>query len=268
MTEAERLKRRVLYFLHSKAYGRQEVWQFANRASRIGEVYIIGGMLRDLHLAGNGAFCSDIDFVLSGCSEAEFAQFMLDLGGVPNRFGGYRVSLRKWMVEMWRLEDTWAHRAGHCSISAAQDLAKATFFDWDAILYKLAEEQLIVEPGYFNRLGSRVLEVRLLHNPNQFGNVVRALRYAFKWNAIFGPRLARLVLRYIVDMKWESLIKYEEAAFRARYLPLLDGLEVERRLRRYEKTGNVSYLGIQSREGQLALPWDKCNQDQLPLNLS
>lgn len=255
MTSAARLKKRVDYFLTSRVGGRREVSDFSKAALQFGQVYIVGGMLRDLFLDGNRKFCSDVDFIIDGCSKEEFRRFMAGNDAASNRFGGYRVQLNHWSVEMWRLQDTWAHREGLCSITSVKDVAKATFFDWDAVFYDLHARRLIVEPDYFSRLRARILEVRLPHNPNVAGNVVRALRYAIKWNAVLGPRLARIVLRELNDQDWKWFLDYEAASFRSLLLPSLDGAEVVRQLRRYDQNGCANNLVIRPRIYQPALPF-------------
>lgn len=265
MTAAQ-LKRRLDYFFNSRAYDRHEVAEFARRAAERGHLYIVGGMLRDLCLAGNRGFFSDVDFIIEGCSPREFQTFMASLGAQQNRFGGYRTKFRRWTVDIWRLEDTWARKAGFCKVETVQDVAQATFFDWDAIFYDFAKKEIITEDDYFSRLKNRVLEVRLASNPNLLGNVVRALRYANKWHAIFGPRLARLVLREIVNSGWDKLVAYEAATFADRQLPSLDGEEIEQRLRRYDRTGKPSDLKITQTDAQLTLPLvGRCQEAQLAL---
>jgi len=266
--DAARLKRRVEYFLSSPLLGRAEVSAFARAAALRGDVYIVGGMLRDLFLAGNRSFSSDIDFIISECSSSDFDALMLPLGARRNRFGGYRIQLQKWSVEMWRLEDTWAHREGLCDVFTVEDVGKTTFFDWDPIFYNVARRDVLVEPDYFQRLRNRILEVRLGKSPNPLANIVRALRYANKWDALFGPGLARLVLQTIVDTGWERLRSYEMASFHDPQLPLLDGDDVEHRLRRYERTGDLSWLRIGRRAVQPSLPLsDGSDPRQLSLML-
>lgn len=252
--DATRLKKRVEYFLSTDVIGRREVRHFAHEAGNIGQVHIVGGMLRDLYLAGNRGFNSDVDFVIGSCSASEFSQFMIRRGGIPNRFGGFRLKLDRWSVEMWRLEDTWAHQQGYCSVSSIEDVANATFFDWDAIFYDVARRRLIVEDDYFTRIRNRILELRLADNPNVMGNVVRALRYVARWNALLGPRLARLILRELSSRYWEDLVSYEAASFKSRYLPNFDGSELIQQLRRYDRTGCVNDLQIRSRLYQPPLP--------------
>lgn len=241
---ARQLQRRVAYFMRTRAFDRDQVATFAAEAGKIGSVYIIGGMLRDLHLIGNKAFYSDVDFVIHGCSATELENFMSRYDSRRNRFGGYKASLPRWSVEMWRLEDTWALQAGHCQIRAIEDVRNATFFDWDSILYDVARSRLILGDDYFTKLRNKIIEVQLPHNPNPLGNAVRALRYACKWNAVLGPRLARHVLRQIVDNSWDRLRAYECSSFVSSLLHQLDGTEVERQLRKYDLYGGAHNLSI------------------------
>jgi hypothetical protein len=214
--DALRLKRRADYFLTSPNFGRGEVTRFAEEADKRGRVFIIGGMLRDLVLGGNRLFSSDVDFVIDNCSWNEFTKWMHSLDGEPNRFGGFAVKLGKWKADMWLLEHTWAKQEGYCDIREPVDLLNATFFDWDAIMYDIRLRKPIIEQDYFERISSRIIDIRLLANPNPLGNAIRALRYAYRWSAGFGLALSEHVLRQIIDHEWDQLVKAEYKSFSTR----------------------------------------------------
>jgi hypothetical protein len=231
---ARALKGRVEYFLNSTVLNRQQVADFTHDLTSLGQTAIVGGMLRDLQLAGNRCFFrSDVDFVVQGCSKREFSSFMERMGGRANRFGGYQIALRNWKVEAWLLENTWAQQQGICEVREIGDVRRTTFFDWDAILYDVLNKQLLTDGSYFSRVAARVLDIRLRDNPNPTGNAVRALRYAARWNTSFGPSLAEHVLKEIIDNGWEKLASIERQSFRQEYISLLDQIDIEHRLREH-----------------------------------
>lgn len=234
----EQLKRRACYFLfESQRRGRREVADFAKRLYGLGGVVIIGGMLRDLAVAGNAAFTSDVDFVAKPISLREFDRLMRRKGAAINRFGGCRLELNTWKVDVWPLERTWASRAGYRIVCDFPDLLGATFFDWDAVLFDYGQRKVIAASDYFDRLATRIIDVNLHPNPNPTGNAVRALRYAYINKLYFGRRLADHVLQCISNHAWTDLILREQRSFGSSLLRHIDREEVVKRLSTRPETG-------------------------------
>lgn len=129
------IEKRVQYFLNSRYRGRDDVRGALRQIDGLGSLALIGGMLRDLALFGNAHFRSDLDFVINPYDLGEFERYMSCIGARINRFGGYALPSRRWQVDVWPLQKTWAHSAGHMTVRYFSDLRNATFFNCDAILY-------------------------------------------------------------------------------------------------------------------------------------
>ncbi len=251
-SEEARLKSRLSYFFRSERRSRAQVHAFAQGLLDLGQVVVIGGLIRDLYLAGNRDFESDIDFVVQPESLPQFERIMDQLGAVRNRFGGYGLQLEKWKVDVWPLERTWAAVNGHADLSNLQDLVKVTFFNWDAVLYSVGENKLVADRFYFDRLASRYLEINLEPNPNPLGNAVRAIRYAARWEALVGPKLANHIARQIRDCGWQSLVVAERASFRHTLLHKIDGDLVVQKLRDLDRNDRCTIaLPIASQASRL-----------------
>lgn len=233
-----RLKRRVDAFFASRTEGRGEVAEFAASLGDLGRAVVIGGMLRDLCLSGPRGFRSDVDFVVHPGSLAEYDRFIGCLGGKPNRFGGHSIQLSHWKVEVWPLQRTWAAVHGHVAVNRVEDLLDVTFFDWDAILYEVSEKRLIASDAYYDRVVKLVIDMNLEPNPNPLGNAVRALRYAYRWNAHLGERLALHLCRQVSEAGWSKLVAYERSSFFDVRLDAVDGEAVTKCLRRYDRAGS------------------------------
>lgn len=264
------LGRKLDYFFSSRRRGRKEVAECISRLSSFSHLAVVGGMVRDLYLDGNRTFVSDIDLVAYDCSPRKFAQRMHSFGAERNRFGGYKIKLRRWTVEVWHLDQTWARKAEVAEIECLADLLRATFFDWDAILYDLQSNEIIADRSYFENVHNRLLDIRLPENPNPFGNAVRALRYAARWRALFTSRLSEHVLREIHDAGWRKVVSYD-ATFQKPLLSEFDGEIIRSQLRMAVDTGVAALVvgdhtsrqhNLQLRAGgvQLKLPID----NQLP----
>ncbi|HWA20107.1 MAG TPA: hypothetical protein VG757_14045 [Devosia sp.] len=228
---------------------------FAHGLLELGDTVVIGGLVRDLLLLSNNEkFSSDIDFVVHPESVDEFERSMEGTGASRNRFGGYSLDLHRWKVEVWPLQRTWAVVAGHIEASTLADLTRATFFNWDAILYNLSTRELIASDLYFESVRCRHLEANLIENPNPLGNAVRALRYAYRWNANLGPKLADHVARQVQDHGWRKIVDTESASFPVHYLRGIDGDAVAAALKHWDRQDScVIVLPLARSDQQLSL---------------
>jgi hypothetical protein len=186
--------------------------------SSIGEVVIIGGLVRDLAFYGfEERPISDIDLVVRG-SPSALKRFAGSIGAIPNKFGGYGLQTDAFKADFWALSSTWARQAGHVKMRSPSDLIRSTFFDWDAIIYSTKNSEVKAISGYLSRLHSRILDLNLEPNPSVKGNLVRALRRVMMWDARPGPKLRRFILGALRHHSWDELRLAEMNAFHTLYL--------------------------------------------------
>ena len=196
----------------------------------VGRLALIGGAVRDVARDGVRRFRSDLDFVLYEGNELAFLRLMDKLGGIRNRFGGYRLQLGRRRIDVWALEHTWARTVGLRKVETLPDLLECTFFDWDAVLYDLHTRRILAKPEYFAALRTRVLDVNLLENPNPTGSLVRALRRGALWQVAFGPELTSFVRARLQVEAWSDLVSVDERAFGKPILRDIDAAELRARL--------------------------------------
>ena len=134
---------------------------------------------------------------------------------------GFALDFVRWKVDVWSIEDTWAHTAGLVQVREPADLLKCTFFDWDAILFDLESEAIVAGENYFQLLAANVLDINLEENPNPRGSLVRALRRGALWKVRFGERLTNFVREQIRKETWDTLVALDDAAFSQGVLTLL-----------------------------------------------
>ncbi len=250
------LESRVNYFFRSHYRGREDVHVALKELRRRGRLVLVGGMLRDLALFGNAGFRSDLDFVIAPYDLHSFENHMDSIGARMNRFGGYSLPSRKWQIDVWPLERTWAHVAGHARVRTVGDLRRATFFKCDAILYDLDYRKLIAAPDYFGDLANKFLEINLRPNPNPKGNAVRAFRYALIKGFRWGPQLSQFVDEVLESEGWNSLLEAEQRSFRSQYLERICVKDLKQALRSHVSGGEHGLFDAASfqRNVQLTLP--------------
>jgi len=153
-----------------------EFLDFLTDALPEGDVYLFGGVLRDLALLGSKGFSSDIDVVVEG-DWRRCGEYLEHLGATKNKFGGYRLNIDGWDVDIWSAPETWAIRQGLVEYKGIHSLTKTTILNWDAILMNWRTGAFVFRDNYFEDLQSRVLDVVLKENPDPLGMAVRVFRH-------------------------------------------------------------------------------------------
>lgn len=141
-----------------------------------GDVYLFGGVLRDVALYGKRGFHSDIDLVIVG-DWGSVAKHLEYRGASRNRFGGYRLQVNGWPIDLWSAEKTWAIAEGHVPYHGVASLLETTILNWDAILMNWRTRRIICHEDYLEKLSKRILDIVLKPNPNPLGMAVRVFRH-------------------------------------------------------------------------------------------
>jgi len=185
------LKARIDYFFRTDRKGRTPVSDFVSKLLDFSDVSIFGGMLRDLIIEGNRTFKSDVDLVLKiHPDQRKSLEFLLSLyPNEKNKFGGFRLQIGEWKIDLWELENTWALRNGIVSGKDFSALLDTTFFNWDAIAYDLKKNEILYKENYFESLEFRLLDINLAKNPNLIGTYKRILKHLMSNQAKLTPTL-------------------------------------------------------------------------------
>jgi|KBSMisStandDraft_5_1062788.scaffolds.fasta_scaffold356759_2 hypothetical protein len=149
---------------------------FMSDALPKGDIYLFGGVLRDLALLGRRGFNSDIDLVVEG-DWNHCIPYLQSLEARRNKFGGYRLNIGGWPIDIWNARETWAIAQGLVAYSGIASLTQTTVLNWDAILMNWRTRTFIYRDGYLSELRSRLLDIVLEQNPNPLGMAVRVFRH-------------------------------------------------------------------------------------------
>ncbi len=141
-----------------------------------GDVYLFGGIIRDIALLGRRGFNSDIDLVVEG-NWTHFVSYLESLNAKKNKFGGYRLMVGEWPVDIWNAKETWAIKQGLVQYKGIASLTETTVTNWDAILMNWRTRSFIYRNNYFEDIRSRTLDIVLEENPNPLGMLVRVFRH-------------------------------------------------------------------------------------------
>lgn len=168
-----------------------------------GDVYLFGGVLRDMALLGRRGFNSDIDVVVEGSWEF-CLPYLEKQGAIRNKFGGLRLSIDGWPIDIWKASETWAFTQGLVQYRGIGSLTDTTVLNWDAILMNWRTRFFVHRANYFEDIRERVLSVVLQENPNPMGMAVRVFRHlalkdAKKITASAADYLASVAKTYSFD---------------------------------------------------------------------
>lgn len=195
-----------------------------------GDVYLFGGVLRDVAFFGRRGFASDIDLVVEG-DWHHGIKYLASLGAERNKFGGYRLQLAGWPVDVWHATDTWAIREGFVPYRSIASLTETTVLNWDAILMNWRTRAFVCREGYLNDLRKRILDVVLIPNPNPLGMTVRVFRHLCSKEA---TSITAAAERFLAD----STIRYSYAEITAEEMRSYGTCEIRRDV--YERFEHVS----------------------------
>lgn len=177
------------------------------------EIYIFGGLIRDVALFGKKGFNSDLDLVVLG-DWPYCANFLVRFGAKKNKFGGFRAFVGGWPIDIWNAEETWAIKQGYVQWKDVRSLLETTVLNWDAILMDWRTGGFVCRQEYLSDLRTRYLDVVLKENPNPIGMAVRVFRHlcmkdARKISARAAIYLARATYAYPFDV----LVKKERSSY-------------------------------------------------------
>ena len=98
------VRKRVWRLLgHNRRQDRNELTNdILPRLSGVGSIALIGGAVRDVARLGGDRFRSDLDFVVYDEDRDAFHSLMEQLGGRPNRFGGFGLRYSRWRIDVCR----------------------------------------------------------------------------------------------------------------------------------------------------------------------
>lgn len=153
-----------------------EFFNFLSDALPDGDLYLYGGVLRDLALFGKRGFNSDIDVVVEG-NWQNCAKYIESFGAKENKFGGLRLVIDGWPIDIWHAPETWAVKKGLVDYKGISSLTETTILNWDAILMNWRTKNFVCKTNYLEELRSRTLNVLLTENPNPLGMAVRVFRH-------------------------------------------------------------------------------------------
>ena len=245
------LQKRIERFFSSQKFSREEVRFLVDDLSRSGSVVVFGGMIRDLALFGNKIFSSDVDLVVNFNDRNKLVEIVSKYNYTVNAFGGYRIFLKKWRVDVWNLRDTWAFKEKYVELNDFKSLLSTTFFNWDAIIYRFDNREIYCDDRYLDELNKRYLDINLEKNPNELGTFVRTLKFVYYYNACVSKQMLNYIFNKFKNYAIEEICQYQIRNGRSKLLSEENLFFIRDEIfRHYESNSNGSFT-LPERQAQL-----------------
>lgn len=248
------LKQRIERFFDSSNSARAEANDVLSSLSGVTDLYIFGGMIRDICLFGSKGFKSDIDIICNSDKRSliNALNFKNIIEINENKFGGFRISKLELDIDIWCINDTWAFKNDIIKFEDINSILSTTLMTWDSILYDFSNKKIICNDDYLKDLLSGRLELVLEKTPNEIGAIVKILRTIYGKHAqTLGQKAATMLKRAIATYTPKELILYESNSYSTKYL----------NIERIETISNV--LDLYTGVGDISVT----NFNQLPLDL-
>lgn len=160
-----------------------------------GDLYLIGGVLREYKDKGDIQELRDIDIIIDIASENYWEAFLQAYLPERNCFGGYKVLCGKFIFDVWILKETWAYREKVVSCASEEYvryLPETVFLNLDAIVYDI-KRNLWYDQKYQEAMKSQVIDVVLEKNPQILLNIVRAFLLKKRYAMSFSEKLVSII---------------------------------------------------------------------------
>lgn len=179
------------YFLETHVLN-EKSWEAIKKIVQETEVYVFSGVIRDF-LTGDYSGVRDLDFVLVDDNYFKRLATLLAKKNIVkmhfNQFGGIKMEIGAYHIDIWRIQDTWGIRDKGLK-ATVDSLIDSAFFNFQAIVYSLRENRFIYHVDFCQFLNTRVMDVVYDRNPNIPLCIVNVCHYWALYRYYISHRLA------------------------------------------------------------------------------
>jgi hypothetical protein len=164
-------------------------------------VHVVGGALRNLLLDRPNSEPRDLDIIVENCSAKSFKSLFCDLAISTTSFGGLRLQyprgLARRMIDIWRIEETWAIKRFHKEPTIDSFLG-TPFLNIDAVTAEASHESPnrwhVRGAEFFRAIIEKTLRINFEPNPYPLVCALRTVSLAMKYQFRLETELARFTL--------------------------------------------------------------------------
>ena len=172
--------------------------QLYSDLSKIGNLYLIGGVLREYRDHNSIQALRDIDIIIENADSQTFDKICRHYHASRNSFNGYKIKCSDFLTDVWCLEDTWAYQKHILPASPSEYVAKlpfTVFLNIDAIIYDVKNDRWN-DKIYQQAMKSRQLDIVLESNPPIMLNFVRTFILRRRYNMTLSSKLQNCIQQH------------------------------------------------------------------------
>lgn len=165
---------------------------------RIGDVYIMGGLLREYKDNNRIEELRDADFTVYIKKQEKWDQLLAEIPNRVNRFGGHKFKCSGFIIDVWDVKETWALKNKIIEVEENEIfeyLPRSVFLNVDALVYDLSNDKWNDEI-YRQAMLERKIDVVLENNPFIELNLLRAMILKRKYKMQYSEKLASLICEH------------------------------------------------------------------------
>jgi hypothetical protein len=173
--------------------------QFIKNISLKGQLYIVGGCLRDII---NEREIDDLDIIIKLPKE-KLLHFILKLS-CPyriNNLGGFKLIFDSIIVDIWTFEENWAFKEKVLE-KRKQNIQKGTFFNFDSLVYNFSRNRFYSQE-YNKCIRSGILDI--LVESDDYKNkayspetlIIKAFALHYTYNLEFSDSVKQYIKNFI-----------------------------------------------------------------------
>ena len=182
---------------------------------KIGDLYVMGGALREFRDGGCLANTRDLDICVNIHMEDLWLQLLQRYQHTLNRFDGCKFQCKDFTVDVWDVKNTWAFKQGHVDASAGdyfEKLPQSVFLNLDAICYDIKNNRWN-DSIYVEAIKTHVLDIVLQKNPCIDLNILRSMILRRKYDMIYSDKLADVICSNADSALIDNLMRIQDKRY-------------------------------------------------------
>ena len=186
-----------------------QIKQLVNCLSNIGDIFVIGGAIRDILFKKEKP--RDIDLIIK--TDCDLDEYLTKYSECrKNRFGGYKLNIDNIEFDIWSMKNHWAFKESIIK-EDVNNLKYSTFLNFDSLIYNI--NTLNIDYDIFNDcMDKKELEITLPEeyielNPSKEINILRMFVIKYEWNLDFSNRCKQYIYDWAVDNQKSADILYD-----------------------------------------------------------
>lgn len=174
-------------------------WRLFQELSEVGDIYVMGGILREYNDKHKIERLRDADFAINIRNKERWLKVLQEIPNKKNRFDGYKFVCSEIIIDVWDVKKTWAFSTGVIKVEGNnyfKYLPKSVFLNLDALTYDLSHD-IWNDSIYHDAIKKRELGIVLKENPYEGLNILRAMILRKRYDMKYSIELSNTIIEYL-----------------------------------------------------------------------